>query len=125
MAICKGEECDRVLVSPSYFYRDKSNMVGVFAHRGHGLCGRCLTRLTRNGTTAKPIVAPRPPRGSQWRPLEETLEDWAKLRGSHTVEQAAERMNMSASALSKALERARARGDKRGNIPGVNHKRPA
>lgn len=126
MTTCKGVECDRVIVSPSYFYRDNSNKVGVFAHRGRGLCARCHTRWIRHGSTAKPAPTPRPPRGSQWRPLEETLDDWANLRAAnYTVEQAAERMGMSFAALSKALERARARGDRRGNVPGVNHRSPA
>lgn len=125
---CKGAECDRRLVSPSYYRRaiEAATAADVYPHAGHGLCKRCMTRQRRNGTTVKLKPAPRPRRGSAWRPLEDTLEEWEMLRDSnHTLEQAAQRMNMSVAALSKALERARARGDKRGNVPGIKHRRPA
>jgi hypothetical protein len=93
---------------------------GWARHNGKGLCNTHDYRDRRYGDPEADLLAkPRPrARGSAWRTAEEVLEDYAMIRDHvGSVAEAAERMGLTASALDRALYRARTAGDARGLPP--------
>lgn len=89
-------------------------------HNGNGLCNTHDYRARRYGDADADLSrTPRPrARGSEWRTADEVLEDYDMIRDQvASVAQAAERMGMTASALDRALYRAREAGDRRGLPP--------
>lgn len=113
----KCRVCEVPLVS-NWAWRQGHRPEGHQAHRGGELCPKHHERIIRHGTVEPPPPARPPARGHAQRKAEETLTDWVRLR-THvaSLAEAARRMNMSHSALDKALYRARLRGDHRGDIP--------
>lgn len=107
---CRAPGCGVTMRAKTGF-TDGERAAGYAPHGGRGLCRKHYLRWLRHGSTEALVPRPSRRRGSESRPLDDVLSEYAMIREDcRDIADAAERMGMSFSALDRALYRAREQG---------------